>query len=153
MMERFKDREHLFRMGALFLGALALFMVLRAVFVPKGFGTYGHYREGALHDMASRPLHYAGRHACEECHSDIADARKGSKHEKVACEACHGPLAEHAADPDKLKPTKPDAVKLCPVCHTENVAKPKGFPQVDPKDHGEGKPCGSCHKPHHPEIA
>ncbi len=152
-MDRFKDKEHLVRMAALFLVALGLFLVLRALLVPKGFGTYGHYREGALSDMASRPLHFAGRKACEECHSDIADQRKGSKHEKVSCEGCHGPLAEHAADPDKLKPVKPDPKTLCLVCHSENVAKPKGFPQVDPKDHGDGGPCTSCHKPHHPEVS
>ncbi len=152
-MERFKDKEHLVRMAALFLGALAIFLVFRALMVPKGFGTYGHYREGALADSAGRPLHFAGRKACEECHTDIADQRKGSKHEKVSCEACHGPLAEHAADPDKLKPQKPDGKTLCLVCHAENVAKPKGFPQVNPQEHGDGGPCTGCHKPHHPEVA
>jgi len=152
-MDRFKDKEHLVRMAALFAVAFGLFLVMRAVLVPKGFGVYGHYRAGALADNASRPLHYAGRKACEECHTDIASLRKGSKHEKVACEACHGPLEEHASDPDKLKPQKPDAKSLCLRCHTENAAKPKGFPQVDPQDHGDGGPCSSCHKPHHPEVA
>ena len=152
-MERFKDKEHLIRMAGLFLGALCLFLLMRALLVPKDFGTYGHYREGALGDNAGRPLAFAGRKACEECHSDIAAARKGSKHEKVSCEACHGPLATHAADPSALKPQKPDAKTICLVCHSENVAKPKGFPQVDPKDHGNGGACTECHKPHHPEVA
>ena len=152
-MDRFKDKEHLFRMGALFLGAFVLFIVVRALLVPKDFGTYGHYREGALAENANKPLHFAGGRACEECHSDIAAERKGGKHGGVNCEACHGPLAQHAADPGALKPQKPNAKALCLVCHTENVAKPKGFPQVNPDEHGDGGPCSGCHKPHHPEVS
>lgn len=154
-MERFKDKEHLVRMAVLFLGAIGIFVVARALMVPKDFGIYGHYRANALAEVASRPITYAGRKACEDCHSDIVAARKGSKHEKIACEACHGAQAKHAGsdDPAANKPTLPDAKTLCMVCHSENVAKPKGFPQVDPKEHGDGGPCTSCHKPHHPEVS
>ena len=148
-----KDREHLVRMAVIFAGALALFLVVRAVMVPKGFGTYGHFRSGALKDNASHPIVYAGRQACGDCHDDIVAARKGSKHEQIGCEACHGALAAHAADPDKMQPVLPDARTICLVCHLANMTKPKWFPQVNPKEHGDGGPCTSCHKPHHPEIS
>ena len=154
-MERFKDREHLVRMAVLFLAALGVFFVVRAFMVPKGFGVYGHFRSGALQDNASRPLAYAGRQACADCHDDVIQKRKGSKHEQIGCEACHGALRAHATadDPSAHKPALPDGKTICLTCHLENVAKPKTFPQVNPKEHGDGGPCISCHKPHHPEIS
>lgn len=155
MMEHLRDKEHLIRMAALFLAGILFFFLLQALLVPAGFGKYGHYRAGALADNRGRPLHFAGRQACEDCHSDVAETRKGSKHERVACEACHGPQAGHASadDPAARKPPRPNAVKLCLVCHAENQAKPAGFPQVNPREHGEGAACGTCHNAHHPEIS
>lgn len=155
MREWLRDREHMVRMGILFAGALAVFLVVRAVMVPKDFGTYGHFRTGALADNMAHPLVFAGRQACGDCHDDIVASRKGSKHEQIGCEACHGALEAHASadDPSTLKPTLPDGKTICLVCHRENVAKPAGFPQVDPTDHGDGGPCTSCHNPHHPEIS
>jgi hypothetical protein len=154
-MERFKDKEHLVRMAALFVGALVLFLILRAAFVPKGFGAFGHYNPGALKANMDKPLSFAGRKDCEDCHSDIVAARKGSKHEKIACEACHGAQAKHALsdDPAASKPKLPDPKTICLVCHQENVSKPKWFPQVNSKDHGNGDACITCHKPHHPEVS
>lgn len=151
----FKDKEHLFRVAALFVAGFFLFLVARAILVPKGFGEYGHYRAGALDDNRSRPLTFAGRAACESCHSDVAETRKGSKHDGIGCETCHGAQALHAADPadEKHKPKRPDPKVLCLMCHLENVAKPAKFPQINPKEHGDGQPCNSCHKPHHPEIS
>jgi hypothetical protein len=149
----FQDKEHLVRMAGLFLAGLLAFVLMRVLLVPKDFGVYGHYRAGAIKDNRARPLQYAGRKACVECHTEVVDARKGSKHEKVACESCHGPLAKHAADPTAEKPALPDVKTVCMVCHTENAAKPSKFPQVNPKDHGDGQPCKTCHKPHHPEVS
>lgn len=146
------DKEHLLRMALLFVVGIVLFVIARALLVPQGFGVLGHYRSGALDDNASVQLAFAGHKACEECHADIVDARAGSKHQRIACEACHGPLAKHVADPEANKPQRPDAKSVCFVCHLENVARPASFPQVDPKDHGDGGACTSCHKPHHPEI-
>ena len=152
MLPVMKDKEHLFRMAGLFLAGLVVFVILRALFLPKDFGLYGHYRPGALADMAGKPLAYAGAAACTECHGDVVKARKGSKHEAIGCESCHGYLAEHATvDPGKQKPARLDERLLCLRCHTANVAKPKGFKQVDPKDHGDGMVCTGCHQPHSPE--
>ena len=151
-MNRFlKDKEHLVRIAALFAAGMIVFLVLQAVLVPKGFGLYGHYRAGALADVAARPVTYAGRGACVECHTDEGDRLKGGKHARVGCETCHGALGKHAADPSALKPVKPDPKALCLTCHLANVAKPARFPQVDPKTHMDGGPCLTCHDQHAPD--
>lgn len=146
----FKDREHLARLAGLLLGALAAFVVLRGLLVPKGFGEFGHYRTGALADNAARPPSFAGRGACLECHTEVGPKLKAGKHAKIGCEACHGALAMHAGDPEKLTPIRPEPRKLCPVCHQKNIARPASFPQVDAKEHGDGEACNSCHAPHDP---
>ena len=151
MNRLFKDKEHLVRVAGLFAAGIVLFVVARAILVPKGFGDYGHYRAGALADVAARPVAYAGRAACLECHTEEGDRWKGGKHKGVGCEACHGALAKHAADPSALKPAKPDAKTLCLGCHLANVAKPGTFPQIDPKSHMEGAACLTCHDQHAPD--
>jgi hypothetical protein len=151
-MRIFEHGSHLIRAAALLLGGVVVFVVLRGLLVPAGFGELGHYRFGALAANQDRPLHFAGRTACEECHTDVAAVRKGSKHERIGCEACHGPLAAHAADPGAVKPELPDGKSICLVCHRVDASAPAGFPKIDPKDHGDGAACNTCHKPHHPEI-
>jgi hypothetical protein len=153
MRNFFKDREHLARMAALFLAGVVIFLIVRALLVPKDFYEYGHFRTGALADNAARPMAFAGREACESCHPDVVDVRKGSRHATIGCEACHEALAKHADDPGRVKPVRPDARKVCLVCHRQDVAKPKGFKQVNPQEHMGGELCNSCHKPHHPEMA
>lgn len=153
MRKFLKDREHLVRMAGLFLAGLVVFLILRVILVPQDFYEYGHFRTGALADNAARPIAYAGREACESCHPDIVDQRKGSHHSAIGCETCHGALAKHADDPSKLKPTLPDAGKLCLVCHREEMAKPKFLKQVNPREHMGSESCVACHKPHHPEMA
>ncbi len=152
MRQFLKDREHLARMALVFLVGLVLFLVVRLVFVPKGFGQQGHFRSGAIADNASRPLVFAGRATCEVCHADVAETRQGSRHAMIGCESCHGPLGQHAEDPSRLKPTRPDGAKICLTCHRTEVAKPKGFPQVDAQAHAQNEPCNTCHTPHHPEL-
>jgi hypothetical protein len=149
---KFKDVEHYVRAAILFGVGIILFLVIRAVLIPKDFGEYGHYRPGALADNAALPLVFAGRAACEECHSDVVESRAGHKHEHVACEACHWALAAHAEDPSGPKPTLPDATTLCRACHERNVGRPAAFPQVVVEDHSGGEPCTGCHQPHHPEV-
>jgi hypothetical protein len=147
------DKQHLVRMALLFVVGFLVFLVGRVVFVPHDFGVYGHYRAGALADNRARPLGFAGQGACSDCHSDVVDARVGSKHQKVSCEACHGPLARHVADAENVKPVKPDPNKVCLTCHLENVAKPASFPQVNAASHAKGQPCSACHPHHHPDAA
>jgi hypothetical protein len=153
MRKFLKDREHLVRMAGLFVAGLVLFLIARTVLVPKDFHELGHFRTGALADNMARPVAFAGRDACESCHPDVVDARKGSRHATIACEACHGAQAKHAEDPQKLKPARPDPRKLCLACHQKDMAKPKTFKQVNPQEHMGFEPCVSCHEPHHPEAS
>lgn len=156
MTTLFKNSQHIVRIAGLFLFGLVLFVLLRAVFIPKGFGEFGHYRSGALKDNQSKPVVHAGRKACLECHTDVEEAQKGSRHATVSCEVCHGPQAAHAvaADPSIQKPKKPEAADVtrhCLLCHEANVARPKGFKQVESKAHMGGKTCIECHAHHAPQ--
>ncbi len=152
MKERWKDAEHLIRVALLFVCGLILFIVVRHFVVPTGFGQYGHYRPQALGEIAARPISFAGRDTCAMCHEDEFKMKQAGKHAGVGCEACHGALADHADDPSKLVPKKPDTAVLCVRCHEANTAKPKNFPQVNSKEHSGGAACGDCHKPHSPVI-
>jgi Cytochrome c7 and related cytochrome c len=148
-----KHKEHLARMAGLFAVGIALFFVARYLLVPEGFGLYGHYRAGALADNMNRPLHYAGAHACEDCHSDIVEARKGSKHARIGCEACHGALEAHAKSGGDVVPKRPNGRELCLACHLAGAARPKTFPQVRIPEHSDAGPCLACHKAHAPAIS
>ena len=150
MRALFRDAEHLFRLAGVFLVLGVVFLAARAVFTPKGFGVYGHYRAGALADARARPVTFAGRATCLDCHDEIDTVKKAGKHAGLGCEACHGPLQTHVADPATVVPEKPDAKTLCLVCHMENLAKPKNFPQIDPKEHAGDGNCMVCHNPHAP---
>ncbi len=151
MRSLFQDGQHLLRVAGLFAAGILLFLLMRGILVPESFGRYGHYRAGALADNRQRPMAFAGRAACLDCHSDVPEEQKGSRHERISCESCHGPLAAHAADPEKAKAVKPDPRTLCVQCHLVRVGRPAGFPQIDPQKHYDGGACQSCHKPHHPE--
>jgi len=151
-MNRFKDAEHLFRVALVFaVGAIA-FVVVREMLVPKSFGEYGHYRGAAMGEMAAQAVVFAGHQACETCHPEVPALKNQGKHAKVNCEACHGALAKHAEDPGTVEPAKLDTAVLCVRCHSINGAKPKGFPQVDAKEHSAGLACETCHQPHSPVV-
>jgi len=137
-------------MAGLFVAGVLVFLVLQALLVPKGFGVYGHYRAGALEENRARPVAFAGRAACVECHSDVPEAMKGGRHEKIHCEACHGPLAAHAGDPAEKKAVRPDSKVLCARCHAASVARPASFPQVEVADHAGEEACTTCHTAHNP---
>lgn len=149
---RFQDKEHFVRLALVLAAALIVFLVLRSVLVPEDFGRLGHYRERALADNRSLPVAFAGHAACEECHDDVAQARAGGRHERVACEACHGALAAHAEDPDALTPSLPDPRTLCLGCHSRLAGRPASFPQILADEHAGDQACSDCHAPHSPEV-
>lgn len=152
-MAGFKDGSHLVRVAIFVVVTIAAFFAVRARFVPKDFGVYGHYRAGALDDARARPIAFAGQRACLECHADIGDIRKTSKHVAVACEICHGPLARHASGDDTTTPKRPDGRTACLTCHQKNASKPVAFPQIVLKDHADDGACSACHQPHNPKIS
>lgn len=150
-MRSFRDTEHLFRFAGIFVVGALVFLGIRGWLVPSSFGRYGHYRGAAISEIAAKPIHFAGRQACETCHVDIADKQKLGKHASVGCEACHGDLAKHADDPS-IQPAKLDTAQLCVRCHEASAARPKNFPQVVSAEHSNGLACETCHQPHSPAM-
>ena len=153
MSDRESDYSHVVKVVLLFVFALASFIAIRWWFLPADFGVYGFYRAGALDDNRAHPLVHAGRAACVDCHSEVVESRRGSRHEGIGCESCHGPLAAHASGADETKPVRPDGRVTCIRCHTAKAGKPAGFPQVDVSDHAPEGACTTCHQPHHPGIS
>lgn len=151
MSRGIRNYQHVLRMAGLFGTGVVVFLIVRWVMVPSDFGVYGFYRAGALKDVAARPIAFAGHDVCAECHTEIVDQRKGTKHEHVNCEGCHGPLATHASG-DVMKPGKPNLKTVCAPCHQKMDGRPKSQPQVDFKDHAGDALCTDCHKPHSPKI-
>jgi DnaJ-class molecular chaperone len=123
-------------------------MVARAFLTPPSFRQYGWYRGDALEEIASRKPSFAGRKACDECHSDQFLKLAKGEHKKISCETCHGPGQSHADDPDiKLhKPSDSD----CMRCHESNPSRPTFLKQITLSDHFSGQRCAECHMPHHP---
>lgn len=150
MRSQLRDAEHLVRLALVFAAGVVLFLVVRAFLVPPGFGELGHFRTGAIADNAAKPLVFAGRTACAECHGEVADALALDGHAAIGCESCHGALAAHAADPDAAAPAALEPVALCSLCHQQLAARPAGHPQVDAVAHAEGNACTDCHAAHAP---
>lgn len=140
----------LLRIGLVFAAVIAALLVLRSVLVPKTFGKYGHYRAAAVDSIAARPVKFAGRQECEDCHDDIAAKRLAGNHRGLGCEVCHGPQEAHVEAPADVTPESPRDRAFCPRCHAYNPSRPTGFPQIDPVTHNPLKPCISCHDPHAP---
>ena len=149
-MGSFKDAAHLVRMVILMAAGVLAFLGFRFLAVPAGFGQYGFYRGPALDDIRQRPISFAGRAACETCHTDQHDKLAAGPHKGVHCEACHGPQAQHASD-ISIKPVLPKTPELCLQCHEAGGAKPKKFPQVVSAEHNSGIDCKTCHQPHSPK--
>lgn len=151
-MNLLHDAGHLFRLAAVFLAGLVLFLVIRGFLVPRSFGQYGHYRGTAITEIADHPVHFAGHQTCGTCHADVLEKKAAGRHVRVNCEACHGALGQHADDPTSVQPPKLDTAVLCVRCHEQNAAKPKTFPQVVSVEHSSGLVCDTCHQPHSPAI-
>ena len=154
MAQVLSDANHLVRLALLFLAGFLLFLVIRAFFVPPGFGEFGHFRTGTLQDVRNNtPLHFGGRASCGEadCHEDVTAALATDSHARVGCESCHGALAAHAADPEIAKAATLDELDLCSRCHALNPARPEGYTQqVDIEPHRDGAACSECHDAHEP---
>jgi hypothetical protein len=146
-MRPFNMPPQLFRLVLLTLGIVLSYLVARYFLTPPSFGEYGWYRGAALGELAARTPVYAGKKACDECHSDILQQLAKFEHKTLSCEGCHGVSRPHAENPDILP------VKLtgshCIRCHEANPSRPKWFKQIVVKDH-YGSKCSECHLPHQP---
>ena len=146
-MRRFNLPPQILRLVLLTLAIVGSYLIARVFLTPASFGEFGWYRGEALVELRSRPPVYAGKQACDECHSDQLQKLAKFEHQTLSCEACHGVSRDHADNPDVLP------VKLtgshCIRCHEANPSRPKWFKQIVAKDHYPGK-CVECHKPHQP---
>jgi hypothetical protein len=135
------------RLVLLTVAIVGSYLVARAFLTPPSFGEFGWYRGAALGEIAARTPVYAGKQACDECHSDILQKLAKFEHKTLSCEACHGVSKEHAENPDIL-PAKLTG-SHCIRCHEANPSRPAWFKQIVVKDH-YGSKCVECHVPHQP---
>ncbi len=164
---KFRRSTHLIRGWAVLLVVIMVYVGGRSLFMPEGFGEYGHYRAGALEEIADQEPLFQGREICYECHDDIVDLVKKDTHHSVSCGDCHGPALKHVAyqsgeddegitEEDAALPKNKDR-SLCLFCHRRLRGKPRFFPQIDQESHytflklkDRSVDCVECHSPHEP---
>ena len=139
----------LFRLVLLTFAILSSFLVARTLLTPPSFRDYGFYRGAALEEIASRTPVFAGKKACDECHSEILQKLAKGEHKTLSCEGCHGVSQKHVENPD-IQPVKLSG-NHCIRCHEANPSRPAWFKQINVRDHySSGQRCTECHVPHQP---
>src|SRR4051794_31094572 len=106
------------RLVLLVIGIVVSYSTARYFLTPRSFHQYGWYRGEALGEIAARPVTFAGKKACDECHSDQMEKLLKGGHKTLSCEGCHGPGQGHADNPDQ----KLDISNYvnCVRCHEAN---------------------------------
>jgi hypothetical protein len=139
----------IFRLILLVIGIVVVYLTARYFLTPSSFREYGWYRGAALAELANRQPVFAGKKACEECHSDEFQKLLKDSHKTLSCEACHGAGEAHAENPD-VKIDR-SSVGACLRCHEANPSRPKWHKQIVSKTHYSGSSkCTECHVPHAP---
>jgi hypothetical protein len=138
-----------FRLFLLAVGIVVTYSMARYFLTPASFGRYGWYRGEALVELGSRERVYAGKKACDECHSEESKKLAEHGHKTLSCEACHGAAQAHADNPD-VKLATPQ-FSACVRCHEANPSRPKWHKQIVVKNHYTVSNCTDCHVPHIPE--
>src|SRR5512138_2965812 len=128
MRRLFKMPPQVFRIFLLAVGIVGFYMVAKYFLTPRSFGEYGWYRGMALAEMSDRRPVFAGKKACEECHSEEVKKLKEHGHKGLSCEGCHGPAQAHAENPD-VKLEKPHYTH-CVRCHEASPSRPKWHKQI-----------------------
>jgi predicted CXXCH cytochrome family protein len=149
MSGRFQHYDHVIRVASLFVGGLALFLILRSTLIPADFGLIGFYRAGALDDARAVPMKHAGQQVCATCHVEIDALKQEARHARISCEACHGPALSHVEEFEP-KPVIAEPRALCVRCHGASAGRPAFLPVVVPDDHAGDVSCTDCHNPHKP---
>lgn len=150
-MEKFLSKfpDALIRLGAVFIGLVILILVVHALLPPEIKKTELHIRSTVEREVA-KPIKYAGSNLCDDCHEEAKVKREGY-HRNLSCETCHGAAKEHAENPSEVKPVAPKQREFCTHCHTYDMSRSTGFPQINPIAHNPMKPCIMCHNPHDPK--
>ncbi len=137
------------RLVLLTITIVGSYLVARFFLTPSSFGRYGWYRGEALEELSSRPRSFAGKKACEECHSDECLKLSKAEHHGLSCEGCHGVGQAHADNPDIKIDIR--TFSECVRCHEANPSRPKWLKQISTKTHYPGQKCTECHVPHQPQ--
>src|SRR5215471_15622565 len=132
-MRRTSIPPQVLRLILLVIGIVVVYSTARYFLTPPSFRQYGWYRGDALAELATRDTVFAGRKACEECHSDEVQKLAKHEHKTLSCEGCHGPGQGHADNPD-VKIDKSN-VGACLRCHEANPSRPKWHKQIVSKSH------------------
>ncbi len=117
------------------------------------YDVYGYHPEKNAASWASLPPSYANTASCQGCHAAQFAPWTTGGHATVSCETCHGPLADHVADPQQVKPSSlvmawSASSGLCARCHDEVVGRPEAFAQQELDTHYRPWSCDRCHDPH-----
>ena len=145
----FRMPPQVFRLFLLVVGIVVIYSTARYFLTPPSFGEYGWYRGAALTELQAREPVFAGRKACDECHSDHYQKVLKGQHKTLSCEGCHGPGQDHADNPRKDNIDK-SSFGVCLRCHEANPSRPKWHKQIVSKNHYTGSKCTECHVPHSP---
>ncbi len=138
------------RIGTVLVVIVAAVIAVRFFIIPQSYFSMPLHRAETMQREAAHPVVLAGSLACRDCHDEIYMMKANGYHKTLGCESCHSPAADHADDPESVKPTAPRDRKYCPVCHAYDSARPTGFPQINPRSHNPLKACITCHNPHNP---
>jgi len=147
-MRRLNLPPQIARLVLLTIGIVCSYLVARYFLTPPTFGAYGWYRGDALEEAAARQPVYAGKKACDECHSELLLKMAKFEHKTVSCESCHGVSLAHVDNPD-IKVTKLSETH-CMRCHEASPSRPKWLKQIEIRKHYTGQRCTECHLPHQP---
>jgi hypothetical protein len=136
------------RLFLLAVGIVTSYLIARYCLTPPSFRQYGFFRGEALSELQAREPVFAGKKACEECHSDEMNKLVKHEHKALSCEACHGPGRAHSDNPDVK--IGQQAFSPCVRCHEANPSRPSWHKQIVTKSHYTGSKCTECHVPHSP---
>jgi hypothetical protein len=162
-------RSHIYRLILVLIVALAGFVAIKGLAVPRSWDYHTWYRRDALPLLQSGSALYGGNESCRSagCHEEPAKDHDEKHewladdlHKGLACEACHGPLHNHVADGRKIADA--DIVEdssLCLRCHEPMIARPEMLAQFNPKTGRHetkgitrASTCLDCHDPHEPSM-
>ena len=164
MEPEYKSRynTHLIKVILVLIVMVVGVVAAQALFIPKDFGEYGHYRTSAIEDEMNRVVRNQTNESCLKCHPFIKKIHLSGVHKTVSCEFCHGPNADHAVDEKKIAdmPVKrgEDIKALCLRCHNKIIrARPEeSIKMIAMPQHLEEKRvqtnhiCNQCHHVHDP---
>lgn len=155
-------KSHLRRLAIVIGVFLVVFLAVRQWATPASWDYRDWYRTDAIRDAELQPLAYGGNESCTSCHREVNQTMRTRKHRGLSCESCHGAFADHVKEGTKFAAAKVDGERWqCLNCHTEQINRPKGFPQFSKageigkfvqkhKELDEVTVCLKCHSPHDP---